>query len=51
MQVQGDSAFVFVVGQQGPKTAAQKRPVVIGARQDGFVELKDGVQAGDTDRR
>lgn len=47
VQVQGDSAFVFVLGQQGQKTAAQQRPVVTGARQGGFVELKDGVRAGD----
>ena len=32
---------------QGDKTVAEQRPVVTGVRQGGFVELKDGVAAGD----
>ena len=47
VMVQGDTASVFLVAQQGQRTVADQRPVVTGARQDGFVELKDGVQAGD----
>lgn len=47
VSVQGDSAFVYVVTPQGQRMTADQRPVVTGARQDGFVELKDGVAAGD----
>lgn len=47
LAVQGDSAFVYVITQQGDKTIAEQRPVTTGARQDGFVELKDGVTAGE----
>jgi membrane fusion protein (multidrug efflux system) len=45
--VQGDSAFVYVVNARGEQTTTEQRPVLTGARQDGFVELRDGVQAGD----
>lgn len=45
--VQGDSAFVYVLHARGPQTMAEQRPVLTGLRQDGFVELRDGVQAGD----
>ncbi|MDO8802455.1 efflux RND transporter periplasmic adaptor subunit [Phenylobacterium sp.] len=47
VSVQGDNAFVYVLTKQGDKTVAEQRPVVTGVRQDGFVELKDGVAAGD----
>lgn len=47
VSVQGDNAFVYVLTKQGGKTVAEQRPVVTGVRQDGFVELKDGVAAGD----
>jgi membrane fusion protein (multidrug efflux system) len=47
LAVQGDSAFVYVVMQKDGKMVADQRPVVTGARQDGFVELKDGVAVGD----
>lgn len=47
ISVQGDSAFVYVVTPQGQRMMADQRPVITGARQDGFVELKDGVAAGD----
>jgi len=29
------------------RTVAEQRPVLTGVRQDGFVEIKDGVAAGD----
>ncbi len=45
--VQGDSAFVYVLNRQGDRTSAEQRPVRTGARQDGFVEILDGVKAGD----
>jgi membrane fusion protein (multidrug efflux system) len=47
VSVQGDSAFVYVLHSQGPKTTTEQRPVVTGVRQDGFVEIKEGVEAGD----
>ena len=47
VSVQGDNAFVYVLTKQGDKTVAEQRPVVTGVRQGGFVELKDGVAAGD----
>jgi membrane fusion protein (multidrug efflux system) len=47
VSVQGDSAFVYVLHAMGQRTAAEQRPVVTGVRQDGFVEITDGVKAGD----
>lgn len=47
VSVEGDSAFVYVLAAQGQHMSAEQRPVVTGARQDGFVELKQGVAAGD----
>jgi membrane fusion protein (multidrug efflux system) len=48
ISMQGDKAFVFVVARQGDRTVAEQRPVVTGARSDGFVELREGVRAGET---
>lgn len=45
--VAGDSAFVYVLAKQGENTMAERRPVVTGVRQNGLVEIKDGVQAGE----
>lgn len=45
--VQGASAFVFVISEGEGPTRAEQRPVVSGARQDGFVEIRDGLAAGD----
>jgi len=47
VSMQGDSAFVYVLHSQGSKTTTEQRPVVTGLRQDGFVEIKEGVGAGD----
>ena len=47
VSVQGENAFVYVLVKQGERTVAEQRPVVTGVRQDGFVEIKDGVSAGD----
>jgi membrane fusion protein (multidrug efflux system) len=47
VSVQGDSAFVYVLRQMGDRTMTEQRPVVTGVRQNGFVELKDGVTAGE----
>ena len=45
--VQGESAFVYVLHDEGPKTTVEQRPIVTGVRQGGFVEIKEGVAAGD----
>lgn len=45
--VQGDSAFVYVIKSQAGKMSAEQRPVVTGLRQDSYVEILDGVQAGE----
>lgn len=47
LAVQGASAFVFVISKGEGPTRAEQRPVVSGARQDGFVEIRDGLAAGD----
>jgi membrane fusion protein (multidrug efflux system) len=47
VSVQGDSAFVYVLHPQGQHTTVEQRPVITGVRQDGMVELTDGVKAGD----
>ncbi|MBW8815607.1 MAG: efflux RND transporter periplasmic adaptor subunit [Caulobacterales bacterium] len=47
VSVQGDSAFVYVVRQQGQRAMAEQRPVVTGLRQNDFVEITDGVRAGE----
>ncbi|MFN4177499.1 efflux RND transporter periplasmic adaptor subunit [Phenylobacterium sp.] len=47
VSVQGDSAFVYVVQAAGQRTMAEQRPIVTGARQQGFVEIMDGVRAGE----
>jgi membrane fusion protein (multidrug efflux system) len=47
VSVQGDSAFVYVLHPVGQRTTAEQRPVITGVRQDGFVEITDGVKAGD----
>ncbi len=45
--VQGDSAFIYVLRPQGPRTVTEQRPVITGLRQDNFVELTEGAVAGE----
>ncbi len=45
--VQGEGASVFVVVQEGGRMTVQQRPVVAGLRQDGWVEILEGVTTGD----
>jgi membrane fusion protein (multidrug efflux system) len=45
--VQGDSAFAYVIHQQGQRAMAEQRPIVTGLRQQGFVEIRDGLRPGD----
>jgi membrane fusion protein (multidrug efflux system) len=47
VSVQGDGAFVYVLHQQGQRTMTEQRPIVTGVRQQGFVEIVDGVRPGD----
>lgn len=47
VSVQGDSNFVYVLVKQGERTVAEQRPVLTGARQDGMVEIRDGLRAGE----
>ena len=44
---QGDQAFVFVIAPRGGGLVAEQRQVQTGADQDGFIEIKDGLAAGD----
>lgn len=45
--VQGDAAFVYVLRQMGERTIVEQRPILTGSRQMGFVELREGVKAGE----
>jgi membrane fusion protein (multidrug efflux system) len=45
--VQGDGASVFVAVQEGGRMTVQQRPVVAGLRQDGWVEILEGVTTAD----
>ena len=47
VSVQGDNAFVYVALKVGKKMIADQRVVVTGVRQEGLVEIKEGVAAGD----
>lgn len=47
ISVQGDAAFVYVLRQNGDRTMAEQRPVLTGVRQQGFVEIRDGVRPGE----
>jgi membrane fusion protein (multidrug efflux system) len=44
---EGDAAYVFLLVTQGGKTKAQKRVVTVGASQDGWVEIQQGLSVGD----
>jgi membrane fusion protein (multidrug efflux system) len=43
----GDESFVYVIAEREGGMVAEQRPVVIGGREGGFVELRDGVAAGE----
>ena len=47
VSVQGDNAFVYAASKAGKKMVADQRVVVTGVRQEGLVEIKEGVAAGD----
>ena len=45
--VQGDAAFVYVLRQMGERNMVEQRPILTGSRQMGFVEIREGVKAGE----
>ena len=45
--VQGEGASVFVLVEDGGRMTVQQRPVVAGLRQDGWVEIREGVTPQD----
>lgn len=47
VSVQGDSAFVYVIAKKGDQTVSEQRAVLTGVRQNGLVEIRDGLKAGE----
>ncbi len=47
VSVQGDNAFVYVIRTAGERTIAEQRPILTGVRQQGMVEIRDGVRPGE----
>ncbi|HEY9237108.1 MAG TPA: efflux RND transporter periplasmic adaptor subunit [Phenylobacterium sp.] len=47
VSVQGDAAFVYVISKKGDQTVSEQRAVLTGVRQNGLVEIRDGLQAGE----
>jgi membrane fusion protein (multidrug efflux system) len=47
VMVHGEDAFVFVIASRDGKLVAEQRAVETGIRSEGFVELRDGVAAGE----
>lgn len=46
VSVQGDNAFVYVLRESERGAMVEQRPIVTGVRQEGFVEIVDGVAPG-----
>jgi membrane fusion protein (multidrug efflux system) len=47
VQFEGDQAYVFVIAARGEGQAARKQAIDTGVTQDGFVEVRGGLKAGD----
>jgi membrane fusion protein (multidrug efflux system) len=47
VQFSADQPYVYVIASQGGRTVAQQRTVVTGVNEAGFIEIKDGLTAGD----
>lgn len=47
VQFSAQQPFVYVLAQRGPQTIAQQRAVVTGVIEQGFVEIREGLKAGD----
>jgi membrane fusion protein (multidrug efflux system) len=48
VQFSADSPYVYVIADVGGRTVAQQRTVLTGADEAGFIEIKDGLRAGET---
>jgi membrane fusion protein, multidrug efflux system len=47
VSIQGENAFVYVLTPKGEAMAVEQRPIVTGIRQQGFVEIIDGLKPGE----
>lgn len=47
VSVQGDAAYVYVIAKKGDQTVSEQRAVLTGVRQNGLVEIRDGLKAGE----
>ncbi|MDB5453797.1 MAG: secretion protein HlyD [Caulobacteraceae bacterium] len=45
--VESDSSFVYVIKKEGARTVTEQRSVTTGVRQGGFVEISEGLEAGE----
>lgn len=43
VQSQSDQSFVYVIAHQGNRTIARQTPVTVGANENGFVEIREGL--------
>jgi multidrug efflux pump subunit AcrA (membrane-fusion protein) len=48
IQIEADQPAVFTIGKRGDKTVAIQRPVVLGDRDGGLVEIRQGLTVGET---
>lgn len=46
VQSQSDQSFVYVIAHQGERTIARQTAVTVGANENGFVEIREGLPAG-----
>jgi len=46
VQSQSDQSFVYVIARQGGRTVARQTPVTVGANENGFVEIREGLPVG-----
>ena len=46
--IDASQPFVYVIDKKNGHMMAQQRDVTVGSRQDGWVEIKDGVKAGES---
>jgi len=47
VSILGDNAFAYVLTPRGEAMAVEQRPIVTGIRQQGFVEIIDGLKPGE----
>jgi membrane fusion protein (multidrug efflux system) len=47
VQFSGAGSYVLVITKRGNDLVAQQRPVITGVNEGGFVEIRDGVEAGE----